>query len=340
MGGAGIVAVKILVIRRDNIGDLICTTPLISALRRHYADAQINALTNDYTAAVLTGNPDLDALHIYRKAKHRAADETKFSVWRQTLALLWRLRRARFDLIVVATPGPQPGAVKFARGIGGGRLLAYMPQDEDNRGHETQRVMRLLRPLGIDEAPGALTLVADRRLAATVAVPGGNSPLIGLHISARKALQRWPVERFAEFARTLHADQGARFLLFWSPGGADHPQHPGDDDKAERFLELCRDLPLLACPTRRLEELIAGLSRCDRVVCSDGGAMHVAAGLGKPIVCFFGNSDAERWRPWGVAHELLQAGSRNVADISVAEALAAYQRLAWQLPAMSSVDNG
>ena len=33
-----------LVVRRDNIGDLVCTTPLIAALRAHYPDAWIAAL--------------------------------------------------------------------------------------------------------------------------------------------------------------------------------------------------------------------------------------------------------------------------------------------------------
>jgi ADP-heptose:LPS heptosyltransferase len=87
------------------------------------------------------------------------------------------------------------------------------------------------------------------------------------------------------------------------------------------------DLPLLALSTQRLPELIAGLSLCDRVVCSDGGAMHIAAALGKPIVCLFGNSDAARWHPWGVPHVVLQKESRNVADISVDEACAAFAQL-------------
>jgi ADP-heptose:LPS heptosyltransferase len=55
--------------------------------------------------------------------------------------------------------------------------------------------------------------------------------------------------------------------------------------------------------------------------------MHVAAALGKPIVCFFGNSDATLWRPWGVPYALLQPGSRDVADVSVDQALAAFGSL-------------
>jgi ADP-heptose:LPS heptosyltransferase len=86
-------------------------------------------------------------------------------------------------------------------------------------------------------------------------------------------------------------------------------------------------VPVVPVPTARLEELIAALAQCDRVICSDGGAMHLAAALGKPIVCLFGNSSAERWHPWGVRYELLQPASRNVADISVDEVLAAHGRL-------------
>ena len=64
-------ALKILVIRRDNIGDLVCTTPLISALRLRYPRAHIAALVNTYNRQVLEGHPDLDAVYAYAKAKHR-----------------------------------------------------------------------------------------------------------------------------------------------------------------------------------------------------------------------------------------------------------------------------
>jgi ADP-heptose:LPS heptosyltransferase len=146
-------------------------------------------------------------------------------------------------------------------------------------------------------------------------------------MSARKPAQRWPVENFASLARQLHAEHGARLLLFWSPGPSDDPRHPGDDARAAELLDRCQGIPIQPMPTAHLEELIAGLSLCDQLVCSDGGAMHLAAGLGKPMVCFFGNSQASRWRPWGVPHRLLQPASENVADVSVDQALRAYATL-------------
>ena len=60
---------NILVIRRDNIGDLVCTTPLITALRQRFPKAWIGALVNSYNARVLDGNPDQDEVFIYTKER-------------------------------------------------------------------------------------------------------------------------------------------------------------------------------------------------------------------------------------------------------------------------------
>lgn len=325
---------NLLVIRRDNIGDLVCTTPLIAGLRQALPQATLLALVNSYNAPVLAGNPDVDRVIAYRKAKHRATGESRLAIWRETLAQVAALRRQRIDVALVATTGHAPAALKYARWVGARRIIAYglspeLPLASASQGHEVEAVMRLARPLGIDAAPGPARVFADPALAATLAVrvPAGDGPLIGIHISARKPSQRWPVARFSETMRTLHATHGARFLLFWSPGPEDHPQHPGDDGKAAQLLAALAGLPVCGVATAQLGELIAGLSLCTRVICADGGAMHLAAGLGKPIVCLFGNSGAARWRPWGVPHELLQPPGLDVSDVAVADVLAADARL-------------
>ena len=153
-------------------------------------------------------------------------------------------------------------------------------------------------------------------------------PVIGVHISARKTTNRWQEEKFVELIRKLHQENDQlQFALFWSPGDENNPHHPGDDQKAERIIRGLQDIPLQALPTHRLEELISFMDICDTMICSDGGALHIAAALGKPIVCFFGKSDASRWYPWGVPHVLLQTETRNVADISVNQVYQAYSSL-------------
>lgn len=336
---------KILLIRRDNIGDLVCTTPMFSALRRHYPDAFIAALVNSYNAEVLTSNPDLDAVYAYTKAKHRMPGESLVSIYWKRLRLIAELRRARFDYAIIAGAHFLPRALRFARLIAPRHIIGFteagrravtsidmgVPYTLPRPLHEVEDIFRLLQPLGIEGPPEPLTVVAPPReteRAQAMLAPLGSGPVIGLHISARKVRQRWPKEHFVALARELSRRFSCRLVLFWSPGSEHNPRHPGDDEKAAWIMAHARDLPMVASPTTRLTELMGGLAACDRVILSDGGAMHIAAGLGKPIVAFFGNSDPVRWRPWGVPHRVLQPDSRDVSDISPEQALAAYQDLA------------
>lgn len=338
---------KIIVIRRDNIGDLVCTTPLLKALRDRFPAARIDALVNSYNRPVLAANGDVDHVYAYTKAKHRAPGETVLGAhWRRFL-MLNELRRVGYDLAILANDGDVLRAVKFTRWIRPKQVAGFLPRGhasvpgidlpvahDDVARHAVEYALRLLEPLQVRCTPPGLRLRPEEafRSAAEKILRGQpwydpSHPTVAIHISARKVPQRWPVERFAQLIHRLRQEYGAQFMLFWSPGDDDNPLHPGDDRKAQAILEATRGLPVLPYATQRLEELMGGLAACDSVVCSDGGAMHLAAGLGKPIVCFFGNSDATRWHPWGVPHELLQKPSRDVRDISVDEAFDAFARL-------------
>jgi ADP-heptose:LPS heptosyltransferase len=288
-------------------------------------------LATRYNAAVLAGNPDIDSVCAYTKVKHRAAGESALGIYLQRIQIILALRRERFDWILLPG-GAQASSLRFARWIGGKRLLVRGDEDMAAGPHEVEQSCHLLARIGLRyETPSPRVLAApdersriDARIAG--ALPQRPPRLIGLHISARKPSQRWPAESFAQLARRLAAEDTA-FLLLWAPGGADNVQHAGDDEKAARVLELAAGLPMVAAPTRRLEELIAALSVCNAVICGDGGAMHLAAGLGKPIVCLFGQSTAARWHPWGPAFELLQMPSMEVKDISVDAVARAYAAL-------------
>ena len=330
---------SILIIRRDNIGDLVCTTPLITALRRRYPQAHIAALVNTYNRQVLEGHPELDALYAYAKAKHRLPRQSRMAVYWDRLVLMRKLRERHFDYVLVASPHPGASELRLARWIAPAHIAGYadatgpvdlaLPRDVTNARHEVEDVFRLAQLFGIEGAPGKLSIAVDpaaakrARTALGERTPGRK--LIALHISARKPSQRWPAERYAELIQAL--GQEADFVLLWSPGAADHPQHPGDDAKAQAVMDDAGKLPLTAYPTHELRDLAAALSLADYVICSDGGAMHIAAALGKPILCFFGDSDAKHWHPWSVPYRLLQPESRNAADISLDAALQAFREL-------------
>lgn len=318
---------KILVIRRDNIGDLVCTTPLFSSLRHAFPAAYIAALVNTYSAPVITNNPEIDDIFTYTKGKHGANRQGNIQRWMATFRLLLKLRAYRFDVAIAIGQS----SVALARLIAPKRIVSagdpagtdVVSLKEIEPLHAVEAVHKYLSLLGILATPGPLSIHPDLALLNKTMAPSASEkkPLIGLHLSARKPSQRWPLENFAALAKQLHRARGTSFLVFWSPGTETNSLHPGDDEKAERFKQLTSELPLQLCPTERLDELIAALSLCDLIVCGDGGAMHIGAGLGKPVIALFGDSEPQRWRPWQVPCRVFQPASRHVADVAVDEVL-------------------
>jgi len=315
---------KILIIRRDNIGDLLCTTPAIAALRRSYPRAHIAALVNSYNAPVLANNPDIDKVYAYTKAKH--SDGLALTAWWHEWRVYRHLRRERFDLIIHANPSFHKRTAKLVRYLRGKYSLGVSdnPHDktfniavtpEDISGtHHVERVYSLLRPLGIVEPPGPLVL---RSTAAVDSKPLANrkNPVIAIHISSRKPCNRWPLAKFVKLIEALPPDW--KVEVFWAPGSADDRKHPGDDEHAQKLRELCGEKVRLVTTTS-LAELIAGLAHADCVVCADGGALHIAAALGKTLVALFGCTDAASWGPWQVAHRL-HLGHGDAANIDADE---------------------
>lgn len=337
---------RLLLIRRDNIGDLVCTTPLIGAIRDRFPNAEISALVTRYTRDVLANNASVDHVFDYTKSKHLEPGESLIGNYVSQAKLLLDLRRQSFDCCVLAAPGYQTRALPIARWIAARNVVGFVnpgekhsavislpiPWTPDANLTETEDVWRLAPAFGIEGGPGSLRVAPDpslrdmlnAKIAPLRQLPGR---IIGIHLSARKPSQRWPASRFSELLRLLHDRHKCRFILFWAPGPESDPRHPGDDEKAAVVISDLRAIPFVALPTKHLRELIAGISLCDDFICADGGAMHLAAALGKRLVCLFGKSNAVRWRPWSAEHRLLQMPSQEVMDIGIHSVADAYSDL-------------
>ncbi|XZG70630.1 glycosyltransferase family 9 protein [Chitinibacteraceae bacterium HSL-7] len=337
---------KVLLIRRDNIGDLVCTTPMLSALRARYPDATLAVLANSYNAGVLAGNPDLDEVFVYTKAKHRAAGVSKLSVYLDTLRLFWRLRRMRFDYAICVGGGWFKHAIKFARLAGARHVVSFVPEDGVLSGvdvgvpyrrtldrHEVEDIFQLLAPLDVHGEPGPMTVVPDPAQVAAMRphfAPLAGKRVLAVHLSAREPGRRWAAGRFAEAIRTLcarHADLGV--ALFWAPGASDDPRHPGDDAKAAEVGAALAGLPVVAVPTHTLAELTGALVHTDVQLLADGGALHIAAALGKPVAALFENRQEKttRWYPWACPHRMIIAPERDISGIAVDDVVAAVEDL-------------
>ena len=316
-------APRILIVRRDNIGDLACTTPLLEALRAQLPRAWLAALVTTYNAEVLARNPALDEIFVYEKLKHRSSG--LIAHLRSRIGQMSRLRRRKLDCVLVPAPAPQ--SLKIARSLRPGQVIAA-PVTFPARMHEVERTFALGRSLGVTGTPGPLRIFPDAKEVLELKQRIGAGPFTAVHISARRPAQRWPLDRYAALAARL-SKQGP-VLLLWAPGSNDNPRHPGDDEPAAEILRIATSqasAPVIPLATPNLKALIAALSLADRVVCPDGGAMHLAAALGKPVVALFGDSPVERWRPWGVAHRVVRPASGNLADLPLEPVLEAFRAL-------------
>lgn len=315
---------KILLVRLRLIGDVVLTTPVIAALRRHFPTAHLAYLVEPDAAPVVRANPHLDDVIV--AAPRRSSSLRRL---RADLALARRLRREHFDIAIDLHGGPRSAWLTLASGaamrIGytiPGRSWMYthvVPRSPDLAPRHSVRTQSdLLAPLGITDADPSTTPVempvniaaaarVDARLAA--AGIGPEHPLVLVHVSANNPFRRWPPESFVEVLVRLARQDPRRRLIVQSG--------PSDSGAATRIASEARNklgpsadaVPDLG--EFDLEEIRVLAERAAVYIGGDSGLMHIAATSSVPIVAILGPTLAERcqpWRPPGAFVDMLDAG--------------------------------
>jgi heptosyltransferase III len=306
---------NILIIRRDNIGDLLCTTPLLRGLKDQLKVSRLDVVTNSYVAPVLKGSHFIDHLYIYHKLKHGHTSFLKAAFER--FRLIFNLRKNHYDYILAF----DHRALNLTRFLRKTKVLMAIQDWADQT--EVERAWELGQRIGLKGLPGSLALPLYSSSSDIK-----NTQILGIHISARRVRQQYPISQWINLIRALHdLDTTLIFHVFWSPGDSKSPMHPGDDDKALILKEELKDLPVKFISTPTLESLIECIQRCCSMIMADGGAMHIAAALNRPIIALFGDSNPKRWRPWGVPYKILQNNTKDVKDIEPSKIIDAWLNL-------------
>ncbi|CAM8433092.1 GT9_LPS_heptosyltransferase domain containing protein [Candidatus Methylopumilus universalis] len=306
---------NILIIRRDNIGDLLCTTPLLRGLKDQLKVSRLDVVTNSYVAPVLKGSHFIDHLYIYHKLKHGHTSFLKAAFER--FRLIFNLRKNHYDYILAF----DHRALNLTRFLRKTKVLMAIQDWADQT--EVERAWELGQRIGLKGLPGSLALPLYSSSSDIK-----NTQILGIHISARRVRQQYPISQWINLIRALHdLDTTLIFHVFWSPGDSKSPMHPGDDDKALILKEELKDLPVKFISTPTLESLIECTQRCCSMIMADGGAMHIAAALNRPIIALFGDSNPKRWRPWGVPYKILQNNTKDVKDIEPSKIIDAWLNL-------------
>ena len=289
---------RIAVFRALMLGDLLCATPALRALRHSFPRAEITLIGLPWTAALAERWSCVD--HFEAFPGHPGLPEAipDLAAWP---GFLERMQSRTFDLLVqlhgsgdvVNTLLSLLGARRMASFVEPGRhggepgLSCAWPE----RGSEIERLLTLTDRLGAarcgDELEFPVSPHDHERLRAAAPELARFDNLAVVHAGAQLPSRRWPIERFAEVADAL-----ARLGLVIVLTGSEAEQ------LVVRELQLAmRETPINLCGRTGLFELGALIERARLVVCNDTGLSHIAAALRVPSLVISSGADVERWAP-------------------------------------------
>src|SRR5690349_13175267 len=114
---------RVLIVKRDKLGDLLLTTPVLAHLAHRMPHAEIHLLANDYNAWVVRGHPALHRTWTYARA--REGGRLRVAAALSQLPLFWRLRQQRFDVAIVMGGDESHRGIRRAIASGAARIVAY-----------------------------------------------------------------------------------------------------------------------------------------------------------------------------------------------------------------------
>ncbi|MBK8020394.1 MAG: WecB/TagA/CpsF family glycosyltransferase [Chloroflexi bacterium] len=295
---------RFLIVQLADIGDLVNSTPALSALRETHPTAHIALLTTRHAAPILEGTGLVDEIILFDKhAFDRLSALARPPNLAAALKLSARLRRGRYDTVIFLHHfSTRFGALKFAAlacsagaqrriGLQNGRapfLTEGVPDLGFGAKHQAQYWLDLVALAGADAVPRPARIVAG--MGDAVPLPPKSGRLrIAVHAGSGgySLARRWEPERFATVADHLVESRDAEIMLV---GGK------GDDSAAVQ--EAMRHTPLNLAGVTTLAQLADVLRTCDLFIGSDSGVMHIAAAAGAPVLAVFGPSNADAWSPW------------------------------------------
>ncbi len=302
---------RLLFIRLDHIGDVAMSLPALHALRQRYPEAKIDALVLPGVAPILADVPDVDEVISYA-APVFTRGGTPAGLG-ETLALLRRLRRARYDVAVELRGNDLCRLVAFLAGasrrIGPARslyesagrpnygfLLTHPVALADNPDHAAERSLRLLSACGLPrlDAPYRLPVTPERRdsVRGVLAALGVLRAYAVIHARPSEEAREWRPERFAAVADHLTQVHGLDVLLTGT--GRDR-----EYNAAIRAQVAHPERVSNAAGLRALTELPALFQGAVLMVSVDTGPMHLAALVGTPLVALFQPDLARLHHPYG-----------------------------------------
>jgi ADP-heptose:LPS heptosyltransferase len=316
---------SVLVVRLDQIGDLVMTTPFLRELRHNLQDARITLVVGPQTHNLVEYCPYVDEVLVResRAGGHLRALGNLLSSLRMARRHFWPRRidlaivpRWDVDHVHAAFLAYFSGAawrVGFSEHVskakeklnsGYDALYTHVVKDAGLK-HEVQHNLDLITCLGgtvrrhgLEFWPGPADEEYSHGLLKDHGVRPGDR-LVGIGPSGGNCgLKQWPTSCFVELGRWLMAEYGVRIMVL---GG------PEDRRLGRRIGSVLGSAAIDVTGQTTLRQAGALLAECSLYLGGDTGLMHLAASCGTPVVAIFGASCRHRFGPWGRRHRVISA---------------------------------
>jgi lipopolysaccharide heptosyltransferase II len=296
---------KILIFTKNWLGDILFELPAIQAMRENFPQARIVVLGPARCQEILAAVPFLDEVRTFDE---RASERALFSKFR-FIAWLWRERfdkvflfHRSFTRSLLAWLGGIPERIGY-RTPKRGWLLTTAVDPPPQAIHQTDYFLVLLKWAGLRVKFGSEYQffyrpedeTEARRLLEKNGLEGKS--FVAFHIGANWEPKRWPFAHFARLADLLAEAYSSPVVL---TGALE------DEETAQKIIVTAKATPPISlCGRTSLGVLGAVYKSAAFVVSSDSGPLHIASGVGTPVVALFGPTCPKMTGPHGTGKKVI-----------------------------------
>ena len=272
---------NVLVVRFSSIGDILLTTPLLRAIRHSHPDARVTVLTKREYVPLLSHNPHVHPVLGLPPGRSifRLAAELRGDRYTHLLDLHDNLRSRALRLLVPGAWRSYPKH-RWARAL----LIRAKRNHYRDRRPVAERYFTAARDLGVapDGSPPEFFLGAEaaEQVSAWLASVGLESEpnILAIAPGAAHATKRWPLEHWRALVDKNVKDGFAVVVV----GG------PDDAALGMALADNRKGRVVSAAGSFGLQATGALLQRARALVSGDTGVMHMATGVGTPVLALFG----------------------------------------------------
>jgi ADP-heptose:LPS heptosyltransferase len=271
---------KLLIVRKGNLGDMVCSVPVFNAIQHFFSGAEIHLLTT-------MGNQSLigaDSVLVQRVFTQ------VFEFRNQPMASLRKaLKREKYDAVIELPPDVdtftnQLRNLLFFRslGINSGwgwtitNTLVFRKAQLRSRKfvNEQARLACIVAGLGIhvEDGSGIYFTEADLAGVQPVLQQAGHRKCIAVAPGAKLERRKWPQKNFRQVVEHFAKTGYAIFVV-------------GDTEDARVTKEW--DEVFNMCGRLTVPQSAALLSACELTITNDSGPMHLSYSVGTPVLALF-----------------------------------------------------